>query len=72
MNTYNYYRALTEGETFVTDFAGMGEIELKVLISPELHRKALLSRSSGMKIFDKGNISSTIPFAAILFKRDSC
>ena len=64
--TYNYYRALTEGETFVTDFAGLGEIELKVLISPELHRRALLSRSSGMKIFDKANISSTIPFAAIL------
>lgn len=64
--TYNYYRALTEGEKFVTDFAGMGEIELNVLISPELHRRALLSRSSGMKIFDKSNISSTIPFAAIL------
>lgn len=64
--TYNYYRALTEGEIFTTDFAGMGEVELKVLISPELHRRALMSRSSGMKIFDKANISSTIPFAAIL------
>lgn len=64
--TYNYYRALTEGEKIVADFAGMGEIELDVLISPELHRKVLLSRSNGMKIFDKGNISSTIPFAAIL------
>ncbi len=64
--TYNYYRTLTEGETFVTDFEGMGEIELKVLISSGLHRRALLSRSNGMKIFDKPNISSTIPFAAIL------
>ncbi|WP_061994245.1 hypothetical protein [Clostridium sp. ATCC 25772] len=64
--TYNYYHALTEGETFITDFSGLGEIELKVLISPELHRRALLCRSSGMKIFDKANISSTIPFAAIL------
>ena len=64
--TYNYYRTLTEGETVITDFNGLGEIELKVFISPELHRRALLCRSSGMKIFDKANISSTIPFSAIL------
>lgn len=64
--TYNYYRTLVEGQSFTTDFEGLGEIELKVLISPEFHRRVLLSRKSGMKIFDKANISSTIPFAAIL------
>lgn len=49
----------------------MGEIDLKILIAPDLHKRALLSRSNGMKIFDKGNISSIIPFAAILTLKGS-
>lgn len=65
---YNYYQVLTSEESSIIkkDFAGLGEIELRVLVSPNLHRKVLISRSTGMKIFDKQNISSTIQFAAIL------
>jgi hypothetical protein len=65
---YNYYQVLTSDETITIkeDFAGLGEIELKILLSQNLHRKVLIARSTGMKIFDKQNISSTIQFAAIL------
>ncbi|KLU64848.1 hypothetical protein DEAC_c31760 [Desulfosporosinus acididurans] len=65
---YNYYQVLTSGESIVIneDFTGLGEIELRVLLAPNLHRKVLITRSTGMKIFDKQNISSTIQFAAVL------
>lgn len=65
---YNYYQVLTSDETVTIkeDFARLGEIELKILLSQNLHRKVLIARSTGMKIFDKQNISSTIQFAAIL------
>lgn len=65
---YNYYQVLTSEESLVIneDFSGLGEIELRVLLAPNLHRKALVTRSTGMKIFDKQNISSTIQFAAVL------
>ncbi|MFA6808456.1 MAG: hypothetical protein WCR27_05635 [Eubacteriales bacterium] len=65
---YNYYQVLTSEESIVVnkDFENLGEIELRVLFSPDLHRKALITRSTGMKIFDKQNISGTIQFAAVL------
>ncbi|MHB8065878.1 MAG: hypothetical protein ACYDG2_25230, partial [Ruminiclostridium sp.] len=64
----NYYQVLTSTESVVIDeeFAGLGEIELRVLLAPNLHRKVLMTRSTGMKIFDKQSISSTIQFAGIL------
>lgn len=43
---------------------------MRVLISPEFHKRVLICRSSGMKIFDKANISSTIPFAGVLLLND--
>ncbi|MGH4139480.1 hypothetical protein [Clostridium sp.] len=69
---YNYYQVLTSenSEKIVTSFEDLGGIELYVLMQPNLHRKVLVSRSSGMKIFDKQNISSTIQFASILILKD--
>lgn len=65
---YSYYQVMTseDSEKIVTDFAGLGQIELYVLMGTNLHRKVLVSRSNGMKIFDKQHISSTIYFASIL------
>lgn len=65
---YNYYQVLTSEESILIkkDFAGLGEVELRVLLSKNMHRKVLIARSTGMKIFDKQSISSTIQFAAIL------
>lgn len=65
---YNYYQVLTSDESIKinTDFSGLGEMELYVLMKANLHRKVLISRSNGMKIFDKANISSTIHFAGLL------
>lgn len=65
---YNYYQVLTSEESIIIekDFAGLGEVELRVLLSTNMHRKVLIARSTGMKIFDKQNVSSTIQFAAIL------
>lgn len=66
--TYNYYQVLTSEESvhIKKDFSDLGEVNLSVLISKNMHRKILMSRSTGMKIFDKANVSSTIQFAAIL------
>jgi len=65
---YNYYQVLTSDQSILIkkDFAGLGEVELRVLLSKNMHRKVLIARSTGMKIFDKHSISSTIQFAAIL------
>lgn len=64
---YNYYQVLTRDDvtekTF--DFNGLGEVELKILIEKDFNRRVLMARNTGMKIFDKKNISGTIPFAGV-------
>ncbi|MTV50836.1 hypothetical protein GJ688_18045 [Heliobacillus mobilis] len=69
---YNYYQVLTSKDTkkITKFFNDLGNIELYILLGTDFHRKVLISRSSGMKIFDKQNISSTINFAGILILRD--
>lgn len=69
---YNYYQVLTDEKSTVTEheFKGLGTIELHVLIKSEMHRKVMMCRKNGMKIFDKGNISSTIQFAGICILKD--
>lgn len=64
----NYYKVLTSEQTIkhTEDFEGLGELELSVLFENGLHRRVLASRSSGMKIKDISNISSTIQFAGML------
>lgn len=69
---YNYYQVLTDEKSVVTEheFVGLGTIELHVLIKSEMHRKVMMCRKNGMKIFDKANISSTIQFAGICILKD--
>lgn len=66
--TYNYYQVLISEDTqeFIYEMNGLGKFSLKVLLNPGFHRKILVSRINGMKLFDKANISSTIYFAGIL------
>lgn len=69
---YNYYQVLTSEETqiFEYDIQDLGQALLYVLFQQNLHRKVLIARSNGMKIFDKANISSTVHFAGVLILKD--
>lgn len=69
---YNYYQVLTDDKTekIEHDFKGLGSIELYILINKGLHRKVMMCRKNGMKIFDKANISGTIQFAGICILKD--
>lgn len=69
---FNYYQVLTDENTTIVkhNFEGLGEIELYILIKNGLHRKVMMSRKNGMKIFDKANISGTIQFAGICMLKD--
>lgn len=69
---YNYYQVLTDEDTAIIEheFPGLGTIELRALIKQELHRKVMMCRRNGMKIFDKANISGTIQFAGICTLKD--
>lgn len=73
--TYNYYKVLTSenSKTCIYNLEGLGDIEFKFLLgidcmgeNIEFHRQALVVRKSGMKLFDRGYISSNIPFAGVL------
>lgn len=69
---YNYYQVLTAKETQIFEYnvEDLGKVELHVLLNHSFHRKVLISRSNGMKLFDKAHISSTIYFAGVLILRD--
>ena len=71
-SAYNYYLVLTstDAEIITEDFNGLGKIELRVLIQPDLHRRVMMTRINGMKIFDQKNISATIQFAGICLLAD--
>lgn len=64
---YNYYQVLADERTVKIEheFSGLGTIELSILVSQGFHRKVMMCRKNGMKIFDKANISGTIQFAGI-------
>lgn len=70
--THNYYQVLTDDQATVIeeDFQGLGRLELRVLIRSDFRRKVLMARNNGMKVFDKQNISGTIPFAGTCVLRD--
>ena len=77
--TYNYYKVITSKSTVVCKhfLEDLGNIEFKFLLGADVldenidfHRQALVIRKSGMKLFDKGHISSNIPFAGILTLKD--
>lgn len=65
---YDYYRVMTAKDTqvFSTPFENMGVVNLRVLLEDGLNRKVLISRESGMKLFDKNRISSSIQFSGVL------
>ena len=65
---YNYYQVLTSKETRVKrqTIEKLGDIEVLVLLEKGFHKRALISRINGMKIFDMAYISTDIPFAAIV------
>ncbi len=70
-SAYMYYNVLTSKETktisenLFEDLGGL--VELKVLITDEIaNRTILMSRSNGMKLFDKNRISGSIQFSGIL------
>lgn len=67
VSAYNYYQAMTSKEAHVikTDFNGLGDIELHLLIQKDLHRRVLMGRSNGMKVFDQKNFPSSIQFAGV-------
>ncbi len=73
--TYNYYKVLTSknSKTLIHSLEDLGDIEFKFLLGAEsvgenidFHRQALVVRSNGMKLFDRGYISGNIPFAGVL------
>lgn len=70
--TYNYYQVLSSKETvhITENFENLGNLSLYVLIHKDFRRKVLMSRSNGMKIFDKQNISGTIQFAGVCILED--
>ena len=70
--TYNYYQVLTSKDTvhITENFENLGNLSLHVLIQKDFRRKVLMSRSNGMKIFDKQNISGTIQFAGVCILED--
>ena len=71
-SAYGYYQVLTDKESVIQEheFPGLGTVELRILIKQGLHRKVLMCRKNGMKIFDKDRISSTIQFAGICMLKD--
>lgn len=68
----NYYEVLTSDDAFkiCEDFENLGKVELRIMIKKDFRRKVLMSRNNGMKIFDKQNISGTIPFAGVCILKD--
>lgn len=69
---YNYYKVLTDENASMElyNFEEMGKIELRILIQQGFHRKVMMCRKNGMKIFDQKNISGSIPFAGICILKD--
>lgn len=66
-NTYDYYQVLNNAESTIRNFSCIekDDVEIRMLLKSELHRKVAMIRFPGMKVFDKGNISSTVSFAGV-------
>ena len=67
ISAYNYYLTMTSQDAHVitTDFNGLGNVELHLLIQKDLHRRVLMGRSNGMKVFDQKSFPSAIQFAGV-------
>ena len=68
--TIDYYKMLTlsEEDGVVTrkySYLEDEDIIVKMMVKPDLHKRVGIIRHPGMKVFDKGHISSTVSFAGI-------
>ena len=70
--TYNYYQVLMENNSKVMEFSlrDLGIFKLYLSIKKDFKRSILISRSNGMKIFDKKGISSSIQFSGVCILED--
>lgn len=67
-NADKYYALLSSvKEPIEYSVRDLGVVKLWLDIQPDMHRKVAMVRKTGMKIMDKGNFSSTIPFAGMLY-----
>ena len=67
----NFYQALTSpSHETIFDFCGLGNVSLKVLLQKELHRRVMICRKNGMRIFDQKKISGNIDFAGVCILED--
>lgn len=68
-NADKYYTVISSGNTrwFQLNSAEYDCINLGLIIDAEMHRKVAMIRKTGMKVMDKGYISSVIPFAGVMF-----
>ncbi|WP_017811632.1 hypothetical protein [Paenibacillus shenyangensis] len=67
--SYSYYEAytLSNANKFVEEnFEGLGEIRMYVLPGKEAPKRVAMVRSTGMKIYDKGNFRTPFKFAGVL------
>jgi hypothetical protein len=67
-NTSAYFDALisSDSKEFInTDFEGLGQISLRILVGKHLPKKVAMVRGSGMKIFDKGHFLTPLRFAGV-------
>lgn len=70
-SAYGYYLALTKpSHEKIYDFQGMGNVNLRFLLEPNLQRRVMVCRKNGMKIFDQKNISGNIDFAGVCILED--
>ena len=70
--TYNYYQVLMENDSEAMEFSlrDLGIFKLYLSIKKNFKRSILISRSNGMKIFDKKGISSSIEFSGVCILED--
>ena len=72
--TYDYYQVMAGMESKTKQFTytipSVGMIELYVQMDQSFHRKVMMCRNNGMKVFDLDHISGTIQFAAICILKD--
>ncbi|MBE9917861.1 hypothetical protein G8C92_28070 [Paenibacillus donghaensis] len=67
--SYNYYEAYTLSNTFrfaVDNFEGLGEIRMYILPGKDAPKRVAMVRSTGMKIYDKGNFRTPFKFSGVL------
>jgi len=65
--TYDYYQILSVSDCEVRNFSFIekDDVEIRMLMRQDLHRRVAIIRFPGMKVFNKGNISATVSFAGV-------